>query len=186
MRGVPVIELRTGDWVPSTGGFIGKNPETGEPTGLLHDYDTLLARPATGPLWKLMKKPTYAEIVQNLEEAVQEFNAMGITGAHESHGSADPVADSHRAYLELRSRDKMTVRSNVITNILTGGTDEEIIARIDAAAHTAFDGAGDDYFRFGGVGVTIDGPGGAMDALQPKRPDWDGPDDEHARRRAPC
>jgi predicted amidohydrolase YtcJ len=174
----PVIEIRTGDWVPSTGGHIEKDPTTGEPTGLLHDYDTLLARPATAPLWKLMRKPSYAEIVANLEQGVREFNAMGLTGAHESHGVAEPIEDSHRAYLDLWSRGELTVRTNMVTNIFTGGGEAEIVARIEALAHTAFAGAGDDYFRFGGVGVTIDGPGGAGDALQPKLPEWDGPDDE--------
>ena len=66
----PVIEIRTQDWVPSPGGIIHQDPETGEPTGLLEDFDTLLARPATGPLWKLVPRPTYADLVRHIEEGL--------------------------------------------------------------------------------------------------------------------
>jgi predicted amidohydrolase YtcJ len=178
VRGEPVIEVRTHDWVPSPGGHIHKNPQTGEPTGVLEDFDTLLARPATAPLWKLVPRPSYADIVHNLEDGVREFNSLGLTGAHESHGAAEPVDQSHRAYLDVWSRGKLTVRTNIITNVYTNGTEADIVARIDAMGHTAFAGAGDDYFRFGGIGVTIDGPGGAGDALQPKAESWDGPRDD--------
>lgn len=175
-RLVPTRDGRTGDINPSTGGHIQKD-ERGEPTGLLHDYNTLLARPATAPLWKLMAEHSYAARVQNIEDGVREFHALGITAVHEGHGAADPVELSHRAYLDVWSRGKLTVRTNMVTNVYTHGAEDEIVARIEAMAHTAHAGAGDDFFRFGGIGVTLDGPGGAGDSYHPKAASWDGPRD---------
>jgi predicted amidohydrolase YtcJ len=177
-RLVPTPDGRTGDVNPSTGGRIDKDPRTGEPTGLLHDFNTLLARPATAPLWKLVPQHTYADRVRNIEDGVREFNALGITAVHEGHGVADPVELSHRAYLDVWSREKLTVRTNMVTNVRTNGTAEDIVARIESMAHAAHAGAGDDYFRFGGIGVTLDGPGGAGDSYHPKAESWDGPRDE--------
>lgn len=176
-RLVPSRDGRTGDINPSTGGHIHKD-ENGEPTGLLHDYNTLLARPATAPLWKLLPEHSYADRVRNIEDGVREFNSLGITAVHEGHGAADPVELSHRAYLDVWSRGRLTVRTHMVSNIYTHGTPQEIAARMSAMAHTAHAGAGDDYLRFGGVGVTLDGPGGAGDSFHPKSDAWDGPRDQ--------
>ena len=176
-RLTPVRDGRTHDLIPSTGGRIDTDPHTGEPTGLLYDFDTLLSRAATAPLGALLPEPSYEQRVQNILAGLAEFNSLGITGAHEGHGVADPIETSTRAYLDVWSQGKLTVRTHLVSNVYTDGEQDDIAARLDALAHTAHRGIGDDWLRLCGVSVTLDGPGGAADSVQLKLDSWPGPRD---------
>ena len=176
-RGIPAFDSRTGDTNPSPGGRIYKD-ERGDPTGVLQDYDTLLAKAATGPLWKLMPPLSYERRLLNLRESIADLNSWGITAAHEGHGVDHPEEMLTRAFLDLWSQGTLSVRTHLVSNINTNGSNEEIIQRIDARAYASHKGIGDDVLRFAGIGVTLDGPGGAGDSYHPKSPDYDGPQDE--------
>ena len=177
-RLAPILDWRSGDTVVSPGGEIEKDPATGEPTGVLRDNDTLIARPATGRLWELAPRPTLEACIANLEDKIAEFNRLGLTAIYEGHGLEDPVEEGTLALLKVWSEGGLTVRVQMVPNLNTSGTLEDVSARLGGYAYAAHDGAGDDRLRFAGVNVTLDGPGGGLDAVQPKQPSWPGPHDE--------
>jgi predicted amidohydrolase YtcJ len=174
----PIRDWRSGDFVPSPGGVIEKDPGTGEPTGVLRDWDTLIARATTAKLWQLVPRLTLADCIANLEARVQEFNRLGITAMFEGHGLEEPVEEGTLALMQVWSRRKLTVRVQMVSNLNTYGTAAEVARRLRGYGYTAFNGAGDDWLRFAGVTITLDGPGGAFDAVQPKLSSWPGPNDE--------
>lgn len=171
---VPAFDWRTRDMVPSPGGYIEKDPLTGEPTGVLMDGNDILSRTVTGSFYDLLPHLNYAEYVANIEARSRDFNAMGITSIYEGHGLVDPAERNARAFLDVWSRGKLTVRTQVMTNVPTAGTLQDITARLDQLPHVAHRGAGDDWLRFVGVSVTLDGACGCLDAVQPKLPGWFG------------
>ena len=85
-RLAPILDWRSGNTVPSPGGEIEKDPESGEPTGVLRDFDSLIARATTARLWELVPRPTLEACISNLEDKVREFNRLGLTGIYEGHG----------------------------------------------------------------------------------------------------
>jgi len=177
-RLAPIFDWRSGDHVPSPGGEIVKDPDTREPTGVLKDNDTLIARAATAPLWGLLPRPTLEDCIHNLQEKVALFNRLGLTAIYEGHGLEDPVEEGTLALLKVWSESNLTVRVQMVPNLSTSGTPEEVSARQGSYAYTAHDGVGDDWLRFAGVNITLDGPGGGFDAVQTKQDAWPGPKDE--------
>ena len=177
-RLAPILDWRSGDTVPSPGGEIEKDPDTGEPTGVLRDNDALIARATTARLWELVPRPTLESCIDNLEDKIAEFNRLGLTGIYEGHGLEDPVEEGTQALLKVWSEGRLTLRVQMVPNLNTSGTAEDVAARLGGYAYTAYDGAGDDLLRFAGVNITLDGPGGGFDAVQPKQPSWPGPHDE--------
>jgi predicted amidohydrolase YtcJ len=171
---VPSLDWRTGDMVPSPGGYIEKDPETGEPTGVLADGNDILSRTVTSNFYHLVPQPDYNGYLKNIEARSLEFSSLGITSIYEGHGLADPADRNARAFLDARSRDKLTVRTQIATNIQTFGTLQDIIARLDRLPHVAYRGAGDDWLRFVGVSVTLDGACGCLDCVQQKLLQWKG------------
>lgn len=171
---VPALDWRTGDMVASPGGYIEKDPKTGEPTGVLMDGNDILSRTVTGSFYDLIPHLDYAQYVANIEVRSRDFSAMGITSIYEGHGLVDPAERNARAFLDVWSRGKLTVRAQVMTNVPTSGTLQDIVARLDHLPHVAHRGAGDDWLRFAGVSVTLDGACGCLDAVQPKLPGWFG------------
>lgn len=171
---VPALDWRTGDMVSSPGGYIEKDPETGEPTGILADGNDILSRTVTGNFYHLVPHPDYAAYVKNIEARFAEFNALGVTSIYEGHGVSDPPDRNARAFLDTRSRETLTVRTHIATNIQTCGTLQDIIGRLDHLPHVAHKGAGDDWLRFVGVSVTLDGACGCLDCVQAKLPEWTG------------
>lgn len=171
---VPALDWRTGDMVPSPGGYIEKDPATGEPTGVLADGNDILSRTVTGNFYHLVPHPDYNGYLENIEARSLEFSALGITSIYEGHGLADPAGRNARAFLEAHSRGKLTVRTQIATNVHTSGTSQDIIARLDNLPHVAYCGAGDDFLRFVGVSVTLDGACGCLDCVQQKLLQWKG------------
>ena len=171
---VPVHDWRTRDMVASPGGYIEKDPETGEPTGVLMDGNDILSRTVTSSFYEHVPQLGYSEYVANIEARSLDFSRMGITGIYEGHGLIDPAERNARAFLDVRARDKLTVRAQIMTNIPTVGTPQDVVERIAALPHVAHHGAGDDFLRFVGVSVTLDGACGCLDAVQPKLPGWMG------------
>jgi predicted amidohydrolase YtcJ len=174
----PIRDWRSGDFVPSPGGVIEKHPTTNEPTGVLRDFDTLIARATTSKLWELAPRMGLNDCIRNLRERVNEFNKLGITAIFEGHGLEEPVDEGTLALMHVRSKDELTVRVQMVSNLNTHGTPAEVAGRLTRYGYTACEGAGDDWLRFAGVTITLDGPGGAFDAVQPKLPSWPGPHDE--------
>jgi predicted amidohydrolase YtcJ len=171
---IPTLDWRTGDMVSSPGGYIEKDSKTGEPTGVLADGNDILARTVTSHFYHLVPHPGYDEYVRNIEARMLEFSSLGVTSIYEGHGLADPPRRNTRAFLDVLARGKLTVRTHVATNIHTSGNSDDIIARLEEVSHVAHKGAGDDWLRFVGVSVTLDGACGCLDCVQKKLRDWKG------------
>lgn len=171
---VPALDWRTGDMIPSPGGYIEKDPKSGEPTGVMADGNDILSRTVTSHFYHLVPHPDYGEYLRNIEAKSLEFNKLGVTSIYEGHGVAEPAERNARAWLELRSRGKLTVRTHVATNVHTSGTLQDIVSRLDHLPHVSHHGAGDDWLRFVGVSVTLDGACGCLDCVQAKLASWQG------------
>ena len=85
-----------------SGGIIQRDPETGEPTGLLQEHAAMeLAR-------GLFPAPTKEEYKRSLLWIQKWLNAEGITTAHDAWTEFDP--NFHEAYDELAKKGELTVR----------------------------------------------------------------------------
>ncbi len=80
------------------GGQIVRDPETGEPTGILKDA-------AMDLVYRVIPEPTFEERMQALRAAMREANRLGVTAVHNMGSWAElPVLDS------LDRRGELTVR----------------------------------------------------------------------------
>jgi len=88
------------------GGIIVRDPETGEPTGLLLEYA------AYNPAWELMPLPTLEEYKTSLLWLQEWLNAEGITTVHDAWGE---MYDEYyyKAYNELAEEGRLTVRYRI-------------------------------------------------------------------------
>lgn len=65
----------TAKTIPPQGGEIEKDPQTGEPNGILREN-------ATDMVWKIIPAPTEEEILENVKMAFQKILETGITSIH--------------------------------------------------------------------------------------------------------
>ncbi|HXN25021.1 MAG TPA: amidohydrolase [Candidatus Dormibacteraeota bacterium] len=96
----------TRDTASPPGGHIEKDPNTGEPTGLLVDNAMALAN-------KLIPVPTHAQKLEAIRYAQKKENAVGITGIREPGINPDDM----RAYEELWNRGELTLRVSMNLNL---------------------------------------------------------------------
>jgi predicted amidohydrolase YtcJ len=146
-----------------SGGRIDRD-ERGEPTGVLHEQgklrldmtraDTVI--PRFGP----------AERVRALAAGMRYRHARGIAGIHEMAREADEIGD----YLRLREEGGLTARVRMYIRGVEAETRLEHLLALGLRS-----GLGDDWFRLGGVKLSIDGSGLARNAAlfepYPGRPD---------------
>ncbi|MCF8067613.1 MAG: amidohydrolase [Desulfobacterales bacterium] len=92
----------TKDTPDPKGGVIKRDPETGEPSGLLHEYG------AMNLVWDIFPAATKAEYKKSLLWLQDWLNAEGITTAHDAWLEFDP--NYYEAYQELAEEGKLTVR----------------------------------------------------------------------------
>ncbi len=88
----------TKDTPDPPGGVIDRDPDTGEPTGILRET-------AMGLVSRLIPPPTLQDKLDALNRAMRAANAMGITTVCDIPGMADLPA-----YEALAERDDLTVR----------------------------------------------------------------------------
>jgi predicted amidohydrolase YtcJ len=140
----------TKDSVPPEGGIIMKDPATGEPTGWLGDTSLQQVR-------KLIPALSHEERVAALRAAMQELNALGITGIIEA--SSDRDDPGLRAYKELWSRNELTVRARLVVGApFTPPPVADIEhAPVDASRRRGLGDDGDAMLRLWGVKLMIDG-----------------------------
>lgn len=135
-----------------SGGRIDRASD-GEPTGVLHEQgklrldmtrsDTVI--PRLGP----------AERVAALAEGMRYLHAHGIAGIHEMAREADEIGD----YLRLREEGGLTARVRMYFRGVEAETRLEHLLALGLRS-----GLGDDWFRLGGVKLSIDGSGLARNA----------------------
>lgn len=126
------------------GGEIVKDPQTGEPTGILKDN-------AQSLVGAVIPSPTRAQLKQAIKTAIQHANSLGVTSIQDNSSAADL-----EIYQELLREGELTLRINawrygyLYKNFETLG----ILPNF-----------GNDMLRIGTVKVFVDGSMGAGTAL---------------------
>ena len=138
------------DTVPSEGGIIMKDPDTGEPTGWLGDTTLQQVR-------KLMPPISHEDRVSALRAAMRELNEMGITSIIEPSGDRDDPG--LRAYNELWKKGDLTVRTRMVVGapFQPVPVDDIELGSIEASRKRGLGDNGDDILRLWGVKLMIDG-----------------------------
>jgi len=131
-----------------SGGVIERDPETGQPTGLLKEEAMHLVCDAIPSLSAVERQAA-------MRRAVSEAHALGITGIHDC-GSWQSVKDeSFSDYQEMIGKDELGVR--VFMMLSRASLDEAI----KVGLRTGF---GDSYLRLGNVKLFCDGTLGSQTA----------------------
>ena len=126
------------------GGEIERDPQTGQPNGILKEL-------AMGLIFKLQQEPTHEQAVEAVKTAMQKVHSMGIVGVHNMEG-----APALRAFQHLRAAGQLKLR--VLQQIPEADMDAAIQLGICS-------GLGDDWIRLGAVKIFADGSLGARSAL---------------------
>ncbi|MQY61190.1 amidohydrolase family protein [bacterium] len=126
------------------GGEILKDPETGEPTGILKDS-------AMNLVMRHIPEPSFKEKLKAAEVALKHAAELGVTSVHDM-----AYAENFEVYQELLSQNKLTARLYVYIPI----TEVEIYARLKLK--TPF---GNNLLKIGGLKGFIDGSLGSSTAL---------------------
>lgn len=134
----------TKDTPSPAGGEILKDPETGEPTGILKDA-------AINLVMKHTPEPSFKEKLKAAEVALKNAAEAGVTSIHDM-----AYAESFEVYQELLRLNKLTARLYVYIPI----TEVEIYAQLKLK--TPF---GNDLLKIGGLKGFVDGSLGSSTAL---------------------
>jgi len=126
------------------GGEILKDPETGEPTGILKDA-------AMNLVMRHIPEPSFKEKLKAAEVALKHAAELGVTSAHDM-----AYAENFEVYQELLMQNKLTARLYVYIPI----TEVEIYARLKLK--TPF---GNNLLKIGGLKGFVDGSLGSSTAL---------------------
>jgi predicted amidohydrolase YtcJ len=130
-----------------SGGFIEKDPKTGEPTGVLRNATRFVKSKSTA------KSPTDAQRLARLKELFRDYNAIGLTAVCDRNGSAGALDQ----YRKLRDAGELTVRISVSHGVSYLGATTKIQEQIaDVAKHPLFT-ARDPWLKIIGVKMFLDG-----------------------------
>lgn len=140
-RGLRVCGI-TRDTPDPEGGKIVRDPESGEPTGILLERAKLLAEAH-------LPEPSQEEVHEALLDAQSEVHRLGLTGVHSVEPSG--IAD----FEALRQAGRLRLR--VLQSIALGQLDAAIAVGLRS-------GFGGDWIRIGGVKMFLDGALGSRTA----------------------
>lgn len=123
------------------GGAIRRDPESGAPTGELHERAQLILK-------KVVPEFTYLELKDGIVYALNRCLERGVTTIHDIVRSAEPV----RAYQELLREGRLHVRVSLLPRVIESHIGSKSL--IELGLTTGF---GDEWLRIGGVKMSIDG-----------------------------
>lgn len=126
------------------GGTIVRDPQTGEPTGILKEAAMRL-------VWPLIPPPTEAENDEALMAALAEASRVGVTSIQDITSWND-----FALYQRFRNSGRLTVRVNARTPMSLWKRQADVVSR---------QGTGDEWLRLGGVKAFMDGSLGSTTAL---------------------
>ena len=128
-------------------GFAEKDPQTGEPTGVLRNCTRYVkVKPSTRPA-------SPAEKARRLRELFADYNGVGLTSVCDRNAGPDEI----EVYKELRARDQLTVRVSVSRHIDSMGSLTDIQAAIRRVAEDPLFEERDDWLRIIGIKTFLDG-----------------------------
>jgi predicted amidohydrolase YtcJ/beta-lactamase class A len=134
----------TRDTQDPPGGTIVRDPQTGEPTGVLKDA-------AMSLVWPLVPEPSDQDYNEALDAALKEAARGGVTSIQDI--TAWPHYELFKRY---RDANKLTVRVYARTPLDSWKRQADLVAR---------QGRGDDWLRLGGLKAFMDGSLGSTTAL---------------------
>ncbi len=126
------------------GGEILKDPETGEPTGILKDAAMEFVR-------KHIPEPSFEEKIRAAEAALQHAGECGVTSVHDMADSSN-----FEVYQDLLKKNKLTARIFLYIPV----SDVDVYSRL--CLKTPF---GNEYLKIGGLKGFVDGSLGSSTAL---------------------
>ncbi len=134
----------TGETPSPDGGVIVKDPQTGEPTGILKDA-------AMGLVRRHIPEPSFDERIQAAEAALKHAFELGVTSIHDMAYVAN-----FEVYQELLKRDKLSARLTVYIPIT------EVDKLVNRDIPPSLD---DDFLKIAGLKGFVDGSLGSSTAL---------------------
>ncbi|HJZ55267.1 MAG TPA: amidohydrolase [Gemmataceae bacterium] len=142
----------TKDTKNPTAGLVEKDPDTGEPTGMLRNaYGVLKGVPGGGENVSAEKK---REGTKALFRLYNEHGLTSIADRNAGRGDLD-------LYLSLRKADELTIRVNVARSFSPSGSRDEVARRLDELpgkdGRGGPTGVGDEWVRIGPIKLFLDG-----------------------------
>jgi hypothetical protein len=131
----------TRDTPDPAGGHIRHDPQTGEPTGELHERAQLILR-------KVAPEFNYLQLKDGIVFALNQCLQRGVTTVHDIVRYAEPV----RAYQEIYKEGRMHARVSILPRVIESMIESKSL--IELGLITGF---GNDWLRIGGVKMSIDG-----------------------------
>ena len=119
------------------GGKVFKDPKTGEPTGRLDETAEKLIQDMLPPV----------DLCESLREARSYYNSIGVTAI--MNDGIDP--EEQIAYLKLKSKGELSLRSVVAQWITPSQSREEVVGIIKALAGAGLEEIGDDNLKIVGI-----------------------------------
>jgi predicted amidohydrolase YtcJ len=123
------------------GGHIKHDPDTGEPTGELHERAQLILK-------KVAPEFNYLQLKDGIVFALQQCLERGVTTVHDIVRYAEPV----RAYQEIYKEGRMHARVSILPRVIESMIESKSL--IELGLITGF---GNEWLRVGGVKMSIDG-----------------------------
>jgi len=131
----------TRDTPDPAGGAIHKDPQSGEPTGELHERAQLILK-------KVAPEFNYLQLKDGIVFALNQCLERGVTTVHDIVRSGEPV----RAYQEISREGRMHARVNLLPRVIESNIESGSL--IELGLITGF---GNEWLRLGGVKMSIDG-----------------------------
>jgi predicted amidohydrolase YtcJ len=131
----------TRDSADPAGGAIRRDPQTGEPTGELHERAQLILKKVTPDF-------NYIQLKDGIVFALNQCLERGVTTIHDIVRSGEPT----RAYQELKREGKLHARVSLLPRVIESHIGSRSL--IELGLITGF---GDPWLRIGGVKMSIDG-----------------------------
>jgi predicted amidohydrolase YtcJ len=131
----------TRDSADPAGGAIRKDPQSGEPTGELHERAQLILRKAAPAF-------SYLQLKEGIVYALKQCLERGVTTVHDIVRSGEPV----RAYQEIYREGRLPARVSLLPRVIESFIESKSL--IELGLITGF---GNEWLRVGGVKMSIDG-----------------------------
>ncbi|HEY7165822.1 MAG TPA: amidohydrolase [Candidatus Binatia bacterium] len=131
----------TRDTPDPAGGHIRKDPQSGEPTGELHERAQLILK-------KVAPEFNYLQLKDGIVFALNQCLERGVTTVHDIVRSGEPV----RAYQEIYREGRMHARVSILPRVIESMIESKSL--IELGLITGF---GNEWLRVGGVKMSIDG-----------------------------
>jgi predicted amidohydrolase YtcJ len=132
---------------PGTPGLVEKDPQTGEPTGVLRNLRNLVNAHTTE------RTPTEAQRDARLQELFADYNSVGLTTVADRNATFEDIAQ----YERLRAHKGLTVRVRASQGVSSTGELEKIEQQIKSIARNPLHTTKDDWFQIIGIKMFLDG-----------------------------